>query len=182
MSHFATIKTALTSKECLIQGLKQALEKKGILLEINVASTTAKTKKDDESHYIKVVEHPERLVNEFDKNDKKYAEVIISRKALSTESYQSLVDVGYLWNQTTSQFELQLDRYDFRLNRLGAAFGKLENFNNAVQLEHDKIRLYEELRVNYPTTEWDYSEEVISKDGIITLDITKKPKLVEAWY
>jgi hypothetical protein len=31
-------------------------------------------------------------------------------------------------------------------------------------------------------TEWVYGEETVSKDGTITLEITKKPDLMAAWF
>ena len=164
MSHFATIKTKLTNKQALVSGLKEALAKKGIFIEIEV------------------LEQARRLVNKYDKDDESYGEIIISHKVLAMPHWQGMVDVGYLWNQATSQFELQFDSYDYNRNRLGSAFGHVENFNKAVQFEHDKIVLQETLSTNYPATEWDYGEQTVLEDGTITMEITKKPQLIGAWY
>lgn len=186
MSHFTTIRTKLTNRDCLVRGLQQALAAKGIFLEIKQGSED-KGKKDDEARIIKVVERAERLINEFVEDDKRYAEVIISRKALGTTNpgevnRQSLVDVGYLWNQKKMQFELQIDDYDYQRNILGAKFGVIENFTKAVQFEHDKTMVEKTLAESYPESLWKYGETTVDADGKITIEITKKPALVGSWH
>ncbi len=169
MSHFATIKTKLNNKEALVEGLKQALARKGIFINIEV------------------LDQSRRLVNKYDEDDESFGSIVISHEVLGTpQRPNALVDVGYLWNE--DHYELQIDSYDYNINRLGLAFGPLQNFNNAVQLEHDAIVLFKETLVkNYPETEWEYGEKVVAEDGTITMELTKKPQLVEAqlveaWY
>ncbi len=164
MSHFTTIRTQLTDKQALAQGIENLLKEKGI------------------AAVVEVLHEATLLINKFDEDDERYGEIIIRHSYLSTEEYFAKVDVGYLWNEALLKFELQTDPYDFTYNLLGKTFGTIENFNNAVQLAHDKIRLYEKLRVNYPVTEWVYGEETVSQDGTITLEITKKPELIGAWF
>lgn len=163
MSHFATIKTKLNNKEALVEGLKLALARKGIFIDIEV------------------LDQPRRLVNKYDEDDESFGSIIISHEALGTPARpNALVDVGYLWNE--DHYELQIDSYDYNINRLGLAFGPLQNFNNAVQLQHDAIVLFNKTLVEeYPETEWNWGEKTIGEDGSIQMDLTKKPQLVEAW-
>ena len=162
MSHFATIKTKLTSQEALVEGLKQALARKGIFIDIEVLSEAR------------------RLVNNYDEDDEKFGSIIISHKVLSTPHWEAKVDIGYLWNG--EEYELQIDNYDYKYNRLGSAFGQLQNFNNAVQLEHDAIVVQQTFINDYPETEWNYGEKILHEDGTITMEITKKTQILGAWF
>jgi hypothetical protein len=179
MSHFATIKTKLNNKDVLVQALKQALAEKGIILEILVIPKE-KDKDKDEEKYIQVFAKAQRLINEYAPKDEKYCEIVISRKALRGENQRSLTDIGYRWNG--QEYELEIDSYDFRTNRLGAAFNTVEDFIKTVQLQHDLIRLNETLENGYPESVWEYGEASILPNGAIRMEMTKKPELsINSW-
>lgn len=162
MSHFASVITKLINRKALVEGLKEALKSKGIF-DVEIENLTQRR----------------RLVNNYDGNDERYAEVILSHSYLSTPDRQAMVDVGYLWKG--GQYELQIDDYDYTRNCLGAAFGDIDSFAKAVQFEHDKILLQETLLTSYPATEWEYGEQSLSADGTITMLLTKKPQLTGYW-
>ena len=162
MSHFSRVKTQLIHKESLVQGLRNLLEQKGIAATVEVHDS------------------PVELVSDYSRSDIAYGQIIIRRTYLHVPGRCALLDVGFLWNEKESRFELQADPWDFNQNALGLAFCQVngcstvpvQNFINEVQLAHDRAYI----EIHYPPTLWDYTETSL-EDGSIRINLTQKVNL-----
>lgn len=149
MSHFSTIKTTLSNRQALQEGLKALLEKIGITPEI-------------ESH-----ENPVPLINGYDTADRLEANIIIRRTQL-----QGLIDIGFRWNPDQNCYEAAIDPWDFGRNLLGNHFENVEDFLEQVQIAHNAAFI----NIHYPAHLWS-QETITASDGTMTTTLTKKVDL-----
>lgn len=160
MSHFATIKTQLSDREALIEGLKTLLTEKGITAEVEVH------------------EHPVKLISDYDRRNQAEAEIVIRRNHLHTTHRKSQLDVGFRWDAHQNCFVLIADAWDFNQNALSLAFPRtqrqrrtlspVEHFNEEVQFYHDEAVIQRD----YPAHLWN-REEVVLDDGSIETTLTQ---------
>ncbi|HAA28659.1 MAG TPA: hypothetical protein DCE56_14465 [Cyanobacteria bacterium UBA8553] len=149
MSHFSTIKTTLSNRQALQEGLKTILEKIGITPDI-------------ESH-----ENPVVLINEYDRTERQAANIIIRRTQL-----QGLIDIGFRWNLSQNSYEATIDPWDFKRNLLGNHFENVEDFLEEVQIAHNAAFI----NIHYPAHLWE-RETITAEDGTMTTTLTKKVDL-----
>ncbi|MCC5662250.1 DUF1257 domain-containing protein [Nostoc sp. XA010] len=103
MSHFSTVKTKLTNRECLVQALQD------LKLSPQVHETA------------------QPLKGYYGGSQGKSAEIIVSGRTIKARA-----DIGFKWNQSSGVYELIHDRYetvrklgkDFFSNKLMLAYGK----------------------------------------------------------
>ncbi|MBD2564821.1 DUF1257 domain-containing protein [Nostoc linckia FACHB-391] len=103
MSHFSTVKTKLTNRECLIQALQD--------LKLNP----------------QVYETAQSLKGYYGGSQGKSAEIIVSGHTIKARA-----DIGFKWNQSSSVYDVIHDSYetvpklgkDFFSNKLMLAYGK----------------------------------------------------------
>ncbi len=103
MSHFSTVKTKLTNRECLVQAL------------------------DDLKLSPQVHEKPKALKGFYGDSQGQSAEIIVSGRTIKARA-----DIGFRWNQSSGMYDVIHDSYetvprlgqDFFSHKLMQAYGK----------------------------------------------------------
>lgn len=114
MSHFSTVKTKLTSRECLVQALQ----------DLNLAP--------------QVHEKAQPLQGYYGGSQGQSAEIIVSGRTIKARA-----DIGFKWNQSSEVYEVIHDSYetvprlgqDFFSNKLMLAYGQRMVRAKAVELQ-----------------------------------------------
>lgn len=151
MSHFSSVKTALRDRASLKAGLEAILQK------INPDAS------------VEEYEVPTLLINDYDRNDEKYAHLVIRRSDLSTDDRRALIDIGFLQDED-GIFRLQADAWDINRNSIGEHFGNLDAFLAEVQLKSEM----EFVKQQFPFHLWDYETAETLEDGTIRMVIHQK--------
>jgi hypothetical protein len=103
MSHFSTIKTRLSNRQCLVQALE----------DLNLSP--------------QVYEMPQPLQGYYGDSQGQTAEIIVSGRTIKARA-----DIGFKWNQSSEVYDVIHDSYetvpklgqDFFSNKLMLAYGK----------------------------------------------------------
>lgn len=146
MSHFSTVKTTLSHRQSLIEGLEVILKKVGLNSEI-------------ESHNF-----PVSLNNDYDKTDQQQAEIVVRRHLL-----EGLLDLGFRWHSEQNSFEAIIDSWDFERNLLGKHFKTVPNFLEELQIAHNTAFI----NIHYPEHLWT-RQTITDEEGTTTITLTQK--------
>jgi len=144
MSHFSRIRTKISNRKALVNGL----ERLGLKAEVH--------------------ETPTQLINTW--GDKDFAEVIVRRSEFSLGDNLCRADLGFRLNTETQSYEAVFDQHEFRNTILKEKFASYTNFVAQLQCAYE----IENVLLLYPASQYNISEPVLTEDGSYTLEITEK--------